>query len=285
MADIRIDDILKTEYGDFLEFCLNADKQYRYELVNDDYVAFRSQYGFSCEYIAKLRKYIESFKESDDVSLNKNDDLSVNIEGYSSAVDLERGECTPSIKFDADITAEVFVKSDTNEPVESEAVSAASQVVPFEFLGNRVEIQPVQSVSLSFESEMPLSQFFSVNWEVYCDMPLMESDLGTRAYNCLSKGHKQDDSIASCKTIGDVLQLSPLQISNYKNMGKRSYDRIISALSRIVQYRECVDENIPPVGNILKTQVLAMLHDEPFDISAFNDEEKLHLRYTSRRMM
>ena len=56
MADIRIADILKTEYSDFLDFCMNADKQYRDELSNADYVAFRSQYGVSREDIAKLPK-------------------------------------------------------------------------------------------------------------------------------------------------------------------------------------------------------------------------------------
>lgn len=102
MAGIRIADILQSEYCDFLEFCLNADKKYRSELVGADYVAFRSQYGISREQIAQLRRLIESYETTPAPAHLANDDRVV---PKTSDIDDDKG-CTtdnnvPSINSDA----------------------------------------------------------------------------------------------------------------------------------------------------------------------------------------
>ncbi|MDO4562929.1 MAG: DNA-directed RNA polymerase subunit alpha C-terminal domain-containing protein [Clostridia bacterium] len=281
MPDIRIADILKTEYKEFLEFCMNADKWYRDELGNADYVAFRSQYGFSREEVAKLREHIESFNEFNEFNTNQSISLPFDNECDSSMEDPAINEDIPSLSAESDVLAEDFINLSSTEPVEDEdnAISNTSVIVAPPFLDNGAEAQNMHTADLSMDSEISLSQFFSVEWSTFCDMPLTEADIGVRAYNCLIRGHKQDGSIAVCKTVGDLLRLSPRQISTYKNMGKLSFERIVSALSGIVQFAECVDEEETrkkpsPVNNMLKTQVIAMLHDEPFDISALNDEDK-----------
>lgn len=280
MADIRIADILKTEYCDFLEFCLNADKHYRDELVNADYVAFRSQYGFSRDEISRLREYVESFIVTDEDGSNQNSDLATASDSDAPDITVANDECVTFTEHDADTSAEVLSEEELSEFAESVSANNPSKIIPSEVFRDEKDTQPAQIVNLSFDSVMPLSQFFSVDWKVYIDMPLMESDFGVRAYNCLSRGHKKDGTIVSCKTIGEVLRLSPLQIANYKNMGKLSYDRIIAVLTDIVQSGESYGvkpshTQTPAVSNLLKTQVLSMLHDEPLDISVLNDEGKV----------
>lgn len=92
-------------------------------------------------------------------------------------------------------------------------------------------------------------------------------------------GRKKDGSTVSCKTVGDVLQLSPLQLSNYKNMGRLSIKRIIIALDAIVHSengkheKECF-ATVMPISDNCKNEVLAMLHNESYDTSDFSDDER-----------
>ncbi|MDR1246845.1 MAG: hypothetical protein LBK57_07425 [Clostridiales Family XIII bacterium] len=143
---------------------------------------------------------------------------------------------------------------------------------------NNEKYNTFQPCRLSFESERPLCQIFDVNWERYIDMPILTSDVGVRAHNSLSIGLKKDKSIVSCKSVGELLQLSPLQLSNYKNMGKLSVERIFMALNQILHsdnetyYDEQTDISIP-VSVDCKKHILAMLRDEEYDISDLNDFE------------
>ena len=74
------------------------------------------------------------------------------------------------------------------------------------------------------------------------------------------------------------MQLSPLQLSNYRNMGRLSIDRIFAALNQILHSDNETDEaeltnTSTPVSVDCKKQILAMLRDEEYDISNLNDSE------------
>ncbi|MPM14832.1 hypothetical protein SDC9_61196 [bioreactor metagenome] len=283
MAGIRIADILQSEYSDFLEFCLNADKKYRSELVGADYVAFRSQYGISRERIAQLRRLIESHEATSDPAHLANDD---SVVPKTSDINDDNG-CTadnnvPSINSAA--VTETSEDSDGNLDFQQNEVVTTELMPSYQSTEvDDIELElgtnstPIAS-RFSCESELPLYQFFSVSCEPYINMPLLESDIGVRAYNSLRIGRKKDGSTVSCKTVGDVLRLSPLQLSNYKNMGRLSIERIISALDPIVHCEngkhemECFATNLPVSADCRK-QVLAMLYDESYDTSGFSDTE------------
>ncbi|NLD46260.1 MAG: hypothetical protein GX660_03540, partial [Clostridiaceae bacterium] len=266
MAGIRIAEILQNEYSDFLEFCLKADKKYTSELVRADYVAFRSQYGISHEQIAQLRRLIESYEITPDVAHLANHD---SVVLKTSDIDDDKycaGDNVPSINYSA--------FPETSEDTDGNSDFQQVDDIEMDLGINSTLI----AKRFNYESELPLYRFFSVSYEPFINMPLLESDIGVRAYNSLRTGRKNDGSIVSCKTIGDVLQLSPLQLSNYKNIGRLSIERIISALGLIVNSEngkhdmECYTTNLP-VSADCKKQVLAMLHDESYDTSNFNDTE------------
>ena len=130
-------------------------------------------------------------------------------------------------------------------------------------------------IRLGREPMKPLYQFFDVEWEDYADIPLQEADFGARAYNSLRSGRKQSGSLVTCNTIGDVLKLSPLQLSNYKGLGKLSIEQIISALDSIVLSQsnkfkmKFVTTNKPVVTDCIDEE-LAMSYD---NISGFNHPE------------
>lgn len=130
-----------------------------------------------------------------------------------------------------------------------------------------------------YKLELPLYQLLSVEWEPYIDMPLSELDLGVRAFNCLHRGKKKDGTIVVCKTVGEVLKLSPLQLSNYRNMGRLSIDRIILVLGLIVlsgneQREEKSLATALPVSRDCEKQVMAMLHSTGYELSDLSDSDK-----------
>ena len=281
MADIRIADILQSEYSDFLEFCLNADKRYRSELVGADYVAFRSQSGISREKIAQLRKLIESYDQTVDSGPSVNGDGNIAIIEPDKADDVvETTNDSIPLKNEVVVPETTLIKDGFSGLPQDEVLSTetVTQTTREEDHKKNQKMEATPVTSLSCESELPLCQFFDVIWDLYIDTPLLESDIGVRAYNSLRTGRKKDGSTFSCKTVGDVLQLSPLQLSNYKNMGRLSIERIIIALDAIVHSengkheKEC-SATVVPVSDDCKKQVLAMLHNESYDTSDFSDDE------------
>jgi len=280
MADIRITDILQSEYSDFLEFCLNADKRYRSELVGADYVAFRSQYGIPREKIAHLRKLIESYDQNIDSISSVNDDGEIVTKGTDEADDvIEPATDSISLNNEGFIPEITLVKDVPPELPQDEALSteAVTQASEEKHKKNqKTKVKPI--TRFNCESELPLYELFSVSCEPYINIPLLESNIGVRAYNSLCVGQQKDGSTLSCKTVGDLLKLSPLQLSNYKNMGRLSVERIISALDPMVhsensKYEMECSTAIPLVSAACKKQVLAMLHNESYDTSNFNDTE------------
>jgi hypothetical protein len=285
MADSRIADILQNEYSEFLEFCLCANKKYRSELAGADYVAFRSKYGISREQITRLRKLIESHEVfPDNRTISSDDNIAPKIVDINDNNNHMVGNNVPIIDFS--VATEISEDLNDNDNVDFRRNEVVTIELKPSFGSTQVDgkkQKPEANRSLldsrfSCESELPLYQLFSVSYEPYNNMPLLESDIGVRAYNSLRNGRKKDGSTVSCKTIGEVLQKSPLQLSNYMNMGRLSIERIVSALNTIVH---CENEkyemmsfaaNSPVIADC-KKQVLAMLHGEDYEISDFSDTE------------
>ena len=134
----------------------------------------------------------------------------------------------------------------------------------------------VAITSLSCESKKPFYQLFNIEWEAFIGTPLLESDIGARAYNSLHSGKKKDGSTTVCKTIGDVLQLSPYQLSNYKSMGRLSIERIMSTLDLVARSESskaamgCFSTKLSVVGDC-RNQLLEILHDENYDTKEFKE--------------
>ena len=197
MAGIRIADILQSEYRDFLEFCLNADKKFRCELVGADYVAFRAQYGISREQIAQLRRLIEFHDTTPDPAHLANDD---SVVPKTSDIGDDKGYTTdnnvPSINSDA--VTETSEDKDDNSGFQKDTVITAELMLSSPAIEvDDIELELGTNSTLivnrfSCESELPLYQFFSVSCEPFINMPLLESDIGVRANNSLRTGLKKD---------------------------------------------------------------------------------------------
>ena len=60
MDRVRIDDVITTEYSDFLSFCSASGKIFISELTNVDFVAFRTSSGQSRDYIKSIRAMLDN---------------------------------------------------------------------------------------------------------------------------------------------------------------------------------------------------------------------------------
>ena len=59
---VKIKDVITTEYGDFLSYCETSGKVFIEELTNVDFIAFRTISGQSREYIQTIKKKLEEMK-------------------------------------------------------------------------------------------------------------------------------------------------------------------------------------------------------------------------------
>ncbi|MDO4746624.1 MAG: hypothetical protein Q4B18_08705, partial [Bacillota bacterium] len=56
---IKIEDVLTSEYADFLEFCSVSGKVFVSELTSVDYIAFRASYGQPKDRINTIKKLLQ----------------------------------------------------------------------------------------------------------------------------------------------------------------------------------------------------------------------------------
>ncbi len=114
--------------------------------------------------------------------------------------------------------------------------------------------------TLSLESDKPLYELLSVDFHTYIHIPLPETKFDRRAYNCLRIGKRRDGSSLSCQTVGDVLQLSPLELCGFKNMGRLSVERTIAFLEKFVS---------SDVSNYINNEPIASIPEKRKYLSAF----------------
>ena len=65
---VKIKDVITTEYGDFLSYCETSGKVFIEELTNVDFIAFRTISGQSREYIQTIKKKLEEMQVPPQIS-------------------------------------------------------------------------------------------------------------------------------------------------------------------------------------------------------------------------
>ena len=75
-GNAKIRDALKTEYTDFVDFCISLDKQFISELVTSDFIAFRTQRNATRDYIERIRQMLDNYTSDMEVQQeNDHEDL------------------------------------------------------------------------------------------------------------------------------------------------------------------------------------------------------------------
>lgn len=107
--------------------------------------------------------------------------------------------------------------------IESAEVAAASQAVTNELKSTINEISKISFNLAELVGKKPIeTSMDKFNQEQILGLEIDELDLSVRSYNCLTR--------AGIKTLGDITNLSSLELLRVRNLGKRSYDEIVKVL-------------------------------------------------------
>ena len=279
-SSIKIEDVITTEYADFLSFCSMSGKVFLSELSNVDYVAFRVASGQSREYVRSIQNLIESIKKDAEISktekIDNKTDEEQSLLGEEEDIDADQQELQgDEEEFDAlsvDIEEHEYESEDAliNEE-ESEGITISESSVIDE-LSNKVE-----------EGESTLAEMFDVDPECFNDDSLDVLDLSVRASNCLkSFCVKTKGKTIRCVSIGDLLDRTPEELRSIRNMGIKSVNEIIQKTRDYVsEYRPqkssgCLYSNEKKTINIddaTKRAITAMLSGEDVFTEKYSEEQ------------
>ena len=244
----KIEEVLTTEYSDFLEFCSMSGKIFVTELTSVDFIAYRSGYGQSRERIQKIKEL-----------------LSVGIK--INPVTETTGD---------DVTAENLQKDDKQEifdaPLEQAIVEDDDAVVrKAESSKYPAPIKDVESLDkASYAEEKSLFQMFHVDPEEFEKVSINKLVLSVRAMNCINR--------SSNHTVADLLRLRLSDLRQIRNMGTKSVDEVVAVLKEFVtNYVPQVCEEEPhktEISNDLKRCIEDYLLDDAYDITSLSEQEQ-----------
>lgn len=251
---IKIEDILTTEYSDFLEFCSAAGKTFVSELTNVDYIAFRSGYGQSKNRVNEIKDILNSGKPLGSIAQV--------IEETSSVQEEQKCELEADCLIDDCQTEKNTVINDDYSHDEIIDVEEESES----------RTRDNKTISSSFEtSDRSLSQEFNIDPLLFENVGIDKLVLSVRSTNCLYR--------SDYKTIADLLRLRVFDLQQIRNMGAKSVKEVVSVLKEFVLNYTQIETPEPqtPVKFTpnLKTCIEAYLLGESYDVLSLNESEQL----------
>lgn len=248
---IKIEDVLTTEYADFLEFCSVSGKVFVSELTSVDYIAFRSSYGQSKDRINIIKKLLQ--------------------QGVPEA---QKEGVLEEAKLVCDVAPVDVFESDAVEMLAQTAESDDSAFADdaSEFAQDENECNDDEPIVKTYEDDEGQSffQMFRIEPEKYENIKIDVLDLSVRSMNCIKR--------TTCTSVADLLRLRISDLKQIRNMGSKSVDEVIAVLREFAQNytpvleepKQCVTE----LSNELKCCIEAFLLDESYDVMSLTEEDQ-----------
>jgi len=247
----KIRDALKTEYTDFVDFCVSLDKQFISELTTSDFIAFRTQYGATRDYIACIRQALESYDinaatQENDVQDGLPDEKITTEKTKDSSFSLEK-MATEEMPIDKTLEeASEKVGPSAFENLEENTISAkeSSKIRIFDINDSKTQPfsgtpeEPKRIISSTkpwmnnleelqtMDLELPLYDLFGISPNpIFNSKDVDELDLSVRPYNCLRNNH--------CNTIDALFKKNLREIGEFSNLGPKSLLEILKKCKEI----------------------------------------------------
>ena len=307
-SPLKISDIISTEYGDFLEYCSDAGKVFVSELDPVDFVAFRTRYAQSRDYIKTIKSLIEnpviiSTPTAPEVTLSVETTSTESDEVYH-AIELVgpsqngaslclSGEDSQSVQtgkdesVDQDLnqignhTSELIqaVNEDSEEKQEEGAAQIVEDVATDEPVETVADIKDNSSQDKQGNDHRSLASILDVDASLFGHVRIEDLNLNVRATNCLCN--------AKLRTLQSVLMLSLEDLRRVKNMGAKTVDEVVlkakeyvsnssntnvSAIRR-ARIDQPIKQTIPVDGNF-KAAVDALLVGEEYSTDLMNEAQR-----------
>ena len=243
---ISVSDIITTQYSDFLSYCEEAGKVFVSDLTNVDFVAFRSRYGRSREYVAELKKLLAtpviSVAESIEIAPSEKNEAKESI-GAESEAQEEAPDTDPAFEMDDHPTEEQlaeetkkslgFVES-TVKKQEDEEPEVADDDIDVAVKREKAKPSRIGATDKTMigaithgSVEAQLAQILGVNADDFASASIDVLDLSVRATNALKS--------ARIMTICDILNKSVYDLQQVRNLGIKTLKEIIQLVASYVQ--------------------------------------------------
>ena len=300
----RIRDALKTEYADFVDFCVSLDKQFISELTTSDFIAFRTQHGATRDYVASIRHALDSYdpdtesqqqesqpdlpveepaaiEETEAVVVSSTEALSTEEPPEEAEVEVEPVEAAPEEQA-SDVEEPVLTTeelTEVNNAIVSEAdgQSTSATAAPPMKLASKAWFTNLEELR-SMDVKLPLYDLFGITRDsVYASKNVAELGMSVRPYNCLIRN--------GCNTLDALLSKSLSEISEFANLGKKSLFEIIDKCKEIAANPQSIIYGLPAetqaltVSAIQANEKLIRIAESialgiEYDISDLSDAEK-----------
>jgi hypothetical protein len=279
-TNAKIRDALKTEYADFVDFCLSLDKQFISELVTSDFIAFRVQWNVTRDYVAKIRKVLDNY----------NPDAEIPSEDAQENLRIEEPAAIDAI-------GNGGIVSEKPEPeipeIATEEVRSKESGVADLTVGNRptTNITPIRLPAfrrdrqhnapkklLSMDEEIPLYDLLGIPRNpMFAYKDVTQLRLSTRSYNCLLRNR--------CNTFDALLSKTQRELSDFSNLGKQSLAEIVEKcreLATTPQTKHGGEVTLPEVktnltvenGGKLLTIAVSIALGIEYDVSGLSEGDK-----------
>ncbi len=281
LLHIKIADIITSEYEDFKTYCEIAGKFYFDEITPVDYIAYRSQFGRSKTEVKQLRAIIEAGEllHSESNNIFKNDVVyeSSDVEVSNNAEDdVPQAEQAfePQLSSDeSDSSREVLMGTLTEETVsfQEDETLASSTEISFRETSSETTYAEIYHINIEDCKQINIVDDFYAMFDI---------SFSVRVINGLTS--------VNCRTLKDLLLLTPTQLSKVKNLGTKSIKEIEQSIETVAakissnelsgssqEYQASVNEKIRVF--IVKPIVKAILNNQPYSADELSNAEKLYL--------
>lgn len=253
---VRISIALDNSFSDFADYCFLCGKEFISDLNPTDFVAFRTQYGVSREYVAKIRRKLEEYKQH---TINKVIDIT------SDEIQMTDSNITHNYKKEIDPE----MNDNALHLIKKQPTVSNCDYISEGLIGDNLYIK----------NDEPLSKRFRDVNERLLSTNIIDIGFSTRVRNFFKS--------KKCYTVAEVLSYSVADLQNVKGLGSGSINNIVQLLDEYL-YNPISLEKVKTIheekGNILqkfrpeysvnlKRQVLNMINGSQYDTSEFDSDE------------
>lgn len=221
-GNAKIRDALKTEYTDFVDFCISLDKQFISELITSDFIAFRTQRNATRDYIERIRQMLDNYTSDMEVQ-QENDHEDLPEERPFAFDETEESVIVPEEP--ALGKNEVVVEKGHSKESSAAAFVMGNQPRPGRkrknlFSSGKAWQHGNLEEFRTMDEGLPLYDLFDIPRNpIYASRDVVELELSTRPYRSLMNNH--------CKTFDALFTKTLQEISNFTNVGKKSLSEIV----------------------------------------------------------
>ncbi len=238
-AGYKLTDILDDTYSDFFEYCRIAKKENSGELTSSDYIAFRTKYAKTREYVNALKTKIESYVPAEQVNELEEEttescvpsaqgsELEEEADDYFD-IDLDYG-LGDFLTYDDYVVKEKSVESENDKNKKSKQEREDDTITDY----NRSDCNS-SFVAWERRETMSIAQILDVdNVDEYADVLTGDMGLSVRAGNVLR--------YSGVDNMTQVLELSYKTIMGLKNAGRTTAKNVFETVFLLINDSSCFE--------------------------------------------